>query len=131
MAALLLLLATAAGAAPPNLVFFLTDDQDQLLGGSFPISPFNKGATPLPNVQKLMVEEGATATNFFIHTPICALPLLLRHLLRFLLLLRPSSDVRAPARLPVALGDGDGALPAQRAHAAGREAVQRELLRPR
>ena len=69
-----LLLATAAVAAPPNLVFFLTDDQDQLLGGSFPISPFNKGATPLPNVQKLMVEEGATATNFFIHTPICALP---------------------------------------------------------
>ena len=67
-----LLLATAAVAAPPNLVFFLTDDQDQLLGGSFPISPFNKGATPLPNVQKLMVEEGATATNFFIHTPICA-----------------------------------------------------------
>jgi hypothetical protein len=72
--AALLLLATAAVAAPPNLVFFLTDDQDQLLGGSFPISPFNKGATPLPNVQKLMVEEGATATNFFIHTPICALP---------------------------------------------------------
>ena len=42
-----------------------TDDQDQLLGGSFPISPFNKGVTPMPNVQKLMVEEGAMATNFF------------------------------------------------------------------
>ena len=73
------LIAAGGGSAPanfskPSIVYFLTDDQDQLLGGSFPISPFNKGATPLPNVQKLMVEEGATATNFFIHTPICALP---------------------------------------------------------
>jgi N-acetylglucosamine-6-sulfatase len=64
--------ATAAAAAPahPNIVWFLTDDQDQMLGGSFPtVSP--GGATPLPKVQKLMVEEGTMATNFFIHTPIC------------------------------------------------------------
>ena len=41
-----------------------------MLGGSFPIAPFNKGATPMPKVNKLMVEEGTMATNFFIHTPI-------------------------------------------------------------
>lgn len=43
----------------------------QMLGGSFPISPFNKGATPMPKTHKLMVEGGTMATNFFIHTPIC------------------------------------------------------------
>jgi hypothetical protein len=28
--------AIAAAAPPPNIVFFLTDDQDQVLGASFP-----------------------------------------------------------------------------------------------
>ena len=49
---------------------FLTDDQDQMLGGSFPTEASN-GATPLPKTKKLMVDEGTMATNFFIHTPIC------------------------------------------------------------
>ena len=52
----------------PNIVWFLTDDQDQLLGGSFPSA---LGTTPMPKTTKLMAEQGATATNFFIHTPIC------------------------------------------------------------
>jgi hypothetical protein len=51
----------------PNIVFFLTDDQDQKLGGSFPMH----GVTPMPKTQALMVENGATAENWFIHTPIC------------------------------------------------------------
>eukprot|EP01046_Picozoa_sp_COSAG06_P068775 COSAG06_NODE_18447_length_887_cov_1.365482_1_plen_92_part_10 len=42
-----------------------------MLGGSFPIAPFNQGTTPLPKTKKLMVDEGTMATNFFIHTPIC------------------------------------------------------------
>ena len=62
----------AATAAPkhPHIVWFLTDDQDQMLGGSFPPRSAN-GATPMPKTQRLLVEEGTTATQFFIHTPIC------------------------------------------------------------
>jgi arylsulfatase A-like enzyme len=45
-----------------------TDDQDQMLGSSFPI---HNGVTPMPQTQKLMAEQGQTATNMFIHTPIC------------------------------------------------------------
>ena len=70
----LLLLATAAGAAPPNLVFFLTDDQDQLLGGSFPPTvegPDGSLVSPMPKTKALMANAGSTAENFFIHTPIC------------------------------------------------------------
>jgi N-acetylglucosamine-6-sulfatase len=64
-------LASAAdvnGSAPrPNIVLFLTDDQDQMLGGSFP--PLS--GTPMPKTQRLLADEGVTATNFFVHTPIC------------------------------------------------------------
>eukprot|EP01048_Picozoa_sp_COSAG05_P027754 COSAG05_NODE_8258_length_721_cov_1.800643_1_plen_166_part_01 len=62
--------ASAAPAKKPNIVWFLTDDQDQMLGGSFPITSPG-AATPMPKTQKLMVEEGTMATNMFIHTPIC------------------------------------------------------------
>eukprot|EP01051_Picozoa_sp_SAG22_P005307 SAG22_NODE_311_length_12629_cov_20.911891_2_plen_389_part_00 len=58
----------AAAAAKPNIVWFLTDDQDQMLGGSF---PQHGGVGPLPKTKALMQEGGAMATNFFIHTPIC------------------------------------------------------------
>jgi arylsulfatase A-like enzyme len=58
----------AQQAAKPNIVYFLTDDQDQMLGSSFPI---HNGATPMPRTQTLMAEGGVTASNFFIHTPIC------------------------------------------------------------
>ena len=34
----------------PNIVFFLTDDQDQVLGASFPPTAPN-GVTPMPNVK--------------------------------------------------------------------------------
>ena len=81
------LLAVAASAAPalaadgggfvaapltsrPNIVYFLTDDQDQVLGGSFPPRAPG-GATPMPKTNAKMALAGATATNFFVHTPIC------------------------------------------------------------
>ena len=54
----------------PNIVLFLTDDQDNLLGGSFPATSPN-GATPMPKTKQVLAEQGATAENFFIHTPIC------------------------------------------------------------
>ena len=54
----------------PNIVFFLTDDQDQLLGGSFPPRAPN-GATPMPMAMKHLVKQGTMATNHFIHTPVC------------------------------------------------------------
>jgi len=53
----------------PNIVWFLTDDQDQMLGGSFPM---HNGVGPMPKTQKRLADEGAMAENWFIHTPICA-----------------------------------------------------------
>jgi N-acetylglucosamine-6-sulfatase len=61
---------TAAAVNPPNVIFFLTDDQDQVLGGSFPRAAPN-GATPLRKTSKFMEADGATADAFYIHTPIC------------------------------------------------------------
>mmetsp|Transcript_85128 Transcript_85128/g.214647 ORF Transcript_85128/g.214647 Transcript_85128/m.214647 type:complete len:600 (+) Transcript_85128:84-1883(+) len=55
----------------PNIVWFLTDDQDQLLGGSFPPTAPG-GATPMPRTKRLMQDEGLHATNWYIHTPICS-----------------------------------------------------------
>lgn len=57
-----------APAGAPNIVFFLTDDQDQILGSSFPVM---NDATPMPKTQALMADKGSTATSFYIHTPIC------------------------------------------------------------
>ena len=54
----------------PNFVLFLTDDQDLMLGGGFPL-PGEEGVTPMPKTKELLVENGITGTNFFIHTPIC------------------------------------------------------------
>ena len=75
--ALLLLLAVpvhgaamGGGEALPNIVWFLTDDQDQMLGASFPPTAPG-GATPMPKTKAKMADMGVTATNFFIHTPIC------------------------------------------------------------
>ena len=62
------MLAAAAAPSKPNIVFFLTDDQDQMLGGSFPNIG---GVTPMPQTKVQMEAKGAMATNFFIHTPIC------------------------------------------------------------
>lgn len=55
--------------AKPNIIWFLTDDQDQMLGGAFPPT---SGSTPMPKTKKLMQDEGALATNWYIHTPICS-----------------------------------------------------------
>ena len=61
-------LAALAPATKPNIIVFLTDDQDQMLGGSFPTL---NGTTPMPQTRSLLAEQGATADNFFVHTPIC------------------------------------------------------------
>jgi arylsulfatase A-like enzyme len=58
------------GRPKPNIVLFLTDDQDQMLGASFPRTAPN-GATPMPKTRSQMEEKGAMANQFFIHTPIC------------------------------------------------------------
>eukprot|EP00040_Diaphanoeca_grandis_P039932 m.260648 g.260648 ORF g.260648 m.260648 type:complete len:521 (-) comp40388_c0_seq1:488-2050(-) len=68
LSTLLVTLAVATAAKQPNIVFFLTDDQDQMLGGSFPIKD---NATPMTFTHQEFVGKGAMATNFFIHTPIC------------------------------------------------------------
>ena len=47
---------------------FLTDDQDQMLGASF---PEKDGVGPMPQTKRDMQFKGSMATNFFIHTPIC------------------------------------------------------------
>jgi hypothetical protein len=51
------ILAVGALAAPskPNVVYFLTDDQDQMLGSSFPI---HNDVTPMPKTQAKMAEQG-------------------------------------------------------------------------
>eukprot|EP00976_Prorocentrum_cordatum_P064623 1177564-Prorocentrum_minimum.AAC.1 len=62
--------AVAVTAAPsrPNIIYFLTDDQDQMLGGSFPQL---KNVGPMPKTKALLQEKGIMAERFYIHTPIC------------------------------------------------------------
>lgn len=60
--------ATDAGGKP-NIVWFLTDDQDQMLGASFP--QLNGGVGPMPKTKEVLADQGATAERFYIHTPIC------------------------------------------------------------
>ena len=71
--------ATQQHAAPPppspaprrrNIVLILTDDQDQILGGGF-VPGADDAPTPMPRTRTLLGEAGATAANFFAHTPIC------------------------------------------------------------
>ena len=45
----------------PNIVLFLTDDQDEVLGSRL----------AMPKAQKLLTEQGASASNWFIFTPVC------------------------------------------------------------
>ena len=54
-------LASTAAAPQPNIVLFLQDDQDRALGGW----------EPMTKASKLLVDHGAEATNWFIHTPVC------------------------------------------------------------
>jgi N-acetylglucosamine-6-sulfatase len=58
----------AADDETPNIVFFLTDDQDQVLGAAFPLT---QAVTPMPKTLATIAQQGITATNFYIHTPIC------------------------------------------------------------
>ena len=64
----LLLCLARADDKKPNIILFFTDDQDQMLGASF---PSHNGVTPMRKTQRDLVEKGLTTTNFFIHTPIC------------------------------------------------------------
>jgi len=52
---------SVSAAKQPNIILFLTDDQDVLLGGY----------TPMTQTKLLMNQKGATASNWYIHTPIC------------------------------------------------------------
>ena len=61
---------TVSPEAKRNIVIFMTDDQDQLLGASFPTTAPG-GATPMPKAKAGLFDGGAHATNFMIHTPIC------------------------------------------------------------
>lgn len=56
-----LLAASLASPSKPNVVLFLQDDQDEALGGW----------TPMKQTTKLISAAGATAKNWFIHTPVC------------------------------------------------------------
>jgi hypothetical protein len=58
----------AAAPGSPNIIWFLTDDQDQKLGGSFPM---HNGVGPMPKTKIALADKGAMANNWFIHTPIC------------------------------------------------------------
>lgn len=59
---LIITLSTASPTPQPNIVLILTDDLDHTLGS------FN---TALPKTQHLIGNNGATATNWFVHTPVC------------------------------------------------------------
>ena len=54
----------SVGVLPPNIVFFLTDDQDQVLGASFP--PTAENVTPMPRVKELMVDGGVMVRDLLI-----------------------------------------------------------------
>ena len=45
----------------PNIVLILNDDQDMQLGG----------LKPLRNTKRLLLKNGSSASNWFIHTPVC------------------------------------------------------------
>lgn len=51
----------AANTGKPNIVLFLCDDMDYTLGAW----------TPMKQTTELYSKKGATATNWFIHTPVC------------------------------------------------------------
>lgn len=50
----------SAKTGSPNIVLFLQDDMDLLLGGW----------TPMTKAKRVLSDEGATAKNWFIHTPV-------------------------------------------------------------
>ena len=52
--------APPAPPGSPNIVFFLTDDQDQKLGGSFPM---HNGVGPMPKTKAVLADKGATGTH--------------------------------------------------------------------
>ena len=62
-AAAMLAVASAEKKAKPNIVLFLCDDQDFALGGW----------TPMKQTTERWSKKGATAANWFIHTPVTIL----------------------------------------------------------
>ena len=69
LALLVLLPLSTAAPERPNIVWFLTDDQDQMLGASFP--ELQPGVGPMPRTRHHLQSKGATAERFYAHTPIC------------------------------------------------------------
>ena len=69
LALLVLLPLSTATPERPNIVWFLTDDQDQMLGASFP--ELQPGVGPMPRTRHHLQSKGATAERFYAHTPIC------------------------------------------------------------
>ena len=51
----LCVLRVTGAAKQPNIIFILTDDQDQMLGASFPQTG---QATPMPQTKELLVDQG-------------------------------------------------------------------------
>jgi len=60
----MLQVASTIGAVPPNIVFVLTDDEDTMLGGD--------SALAMPGGLPALSRRGATAANWFVSTPVCA-----------------------------------------------------------
>jgi len=55
----------------PNIIYIVTDDEDQMLGSSFPTVLENGTATPLAKTQEVLVNKGMIFENMYIHVPIC------------------------------------------------------------
>ena len=53
--------ASVYAAGRPNILFLMTDDQDTVIGG----------LEYMPILKKLLMEQGTTFSNFFVHTPVC------------------------------------------------------------
>ena len=63
------LLAASLFAKQPNIVLVLQDDQDLYMGAWDGRGTATKG--PMRQASHLIGDRGATASNWFIHTPIC------------------------------------------------------------
>lgn len=54
----------------PNILLMFTDDQDLVLGGWDGLD--GQGPGPMVQTKRAIAQRGATATEWRIHTPICA-----------------------------------------------------------
>lgn len=59
-----ILVLTAAAIPRPNIIVVVTDDEDVVLGGD--------GPKAMPHGLPALSKRGATLTNWFVHSPVCA-----------------------------------------------------------